>query len=138
AGAGGLLGATTPSAALVALLEADASSYRWVAATTGSNNAAGYQLATQEPVMAVGGFNGTDPAPTLAQFQAHVAAGDVHYYVPGRTLGGGTASGGSDAATLVATWVEENFTATTVDGTTLYDLTRPLDASTAVAAAPST
>ena len=47
--------------------------YTWVAAAVGSNNAAGYQLATGAPVMAVGGFNGTDPAPTLAQFQADVA-----------------------------------------------------------------
>ena len=39
--------------------------------------------------MAVGGFNGTDPAPTLEQFQALVAAKKIHYFV-----GGGTAMGG--------------------------------------------
>ena len=49
--------------------------YTWVAAAVGSNNAAGYQLATGEPVMAIGGFNGTDPSPTLAQFQQYVADG---------------------------------------------------------------
>ena len=43
--------------------------YTWVAATVGSNNASGYQLATGDPVMAIGGFNGSDPSPTLAQFQ---------------------------------------------------------------------
>ena len=121
-GAGGLLGASTPGAALTALLEADAGSYAWVAATTGSNNAAGYQLATQEPVMAVGGFNGTDPAPTLAQFQAHVAAGDIHYYVASSSMAS-TTSGGSDDANEISEWVAANFTATTVDGTTVYDLT---------------
>ncbi|GAB3466710.1 glycosyltransferase family 39 protein [Kineococcus endophyticus] len=130
-GGGGLLGATTPGAALTSLLATDAGRYRWVAATTGSNNAAGYQLATQEPVMAVGGFNGTDPAPTLEQFQAYVAAGDVHYYVASRSMAS-TRTGGSDAAAQIAAWVEENFTATTVDGTTLYDLTGGLtEASTA-------
>jgi hypothetical protein len=121
-GAGGLLGASTPGAALTALLEADAGSYSWVAATTGSNNAAGYQLATQEPVMAVGGFNGTDPAPTLAQFQAHVAAGDIHYYVESSSMAS-TTSGGSDDANEISEWVAANFTPTTVDGTTVYDLT---------------
>ncbi|MEZ0492937.1 ArnT family glycosyltransferase [Kineococcus sp. TBRC 1896] len=128
-GGGGLLSATTPGAALTSLLGAGASQYRWVAATTGSNNAAGYQLATQEPVMAVGGFNGTDPAPTLAQFQAHVAAGDIHYYVVSRSMAW-TRTGGSDTSAQIATWVEENFTATTVDGTTLYDLTRAATAPT--------
>ncbi|PRY17890.1 ArnT family glycosyltransferase [Kineococcus rhizosphaerae] len=121
-GGGGLLGSTTPSAELQALLEADADDYRWVAATTGSNNAAGYQLATQEPVMAVGGFNGTDPAPTLAQFQQYVADGEIHYYVASASMAS-TASGGSDVSGEIAQWVEENFTATTVGGTTVYDLT---------------
>jgi hypothetical protein len=62
-GMGGLLGASTPSAALVTALRADAANYTWAAAVVGSNNAAGYQLAAELPVMAVGGFNGTDPAP---------------------------------------------------------------------------
>ena len=69
-GAGGILGSPTPGAELTALLVQNATDYTWVAAAVGSNNAAGYQLATGAPVMAVGGFNGTDPAPTLAQFQA--------------------------------------------------------------------
>ena len=62
--AGGLLDASTPSAALVALLEADAGSYTWVAAAVGAQSAAGYQLATELPVMCLGGFNGSDPCPT--------------------------------------------------------------------------
>ncbi len=48
---------------LVKALEADAGDYKWVAATVNSNSAAGYQLATDDPVMAIGGFNGTDPGP---------------------------------------------------------------------------
>ena len=55
----------------------------WAAAVVGSNNAAGYQLATELPVMAVGGFNGTDPAPTLEQFQQYVADGKIHYFIGG-------------------------------------------------------
>ncbi|WP_432511116.1 ArnT family glycosyltransferase [Kineococcus sp. SYSU DK001] len=121
-GGAGLLNATTPGAELTSLLAADAGSYTWVAATTGSNNAAGYQLATQEPVMAVGGFNGTDPAPTLAQFQAYVAAGRIHYYVESGSRAS-TGTGGSDVSAQIAAWVEENFTALDVDGTTVHDLT---------------
>ena len=55
-GAGGLLAASEPSAALTALLLQDADDYTWIAAAVGSNSASGYQLATEEPVMAVGGF----------------------------------------------------------------------------------
>ncbi len=117
-GIGGLLGASTPGRALVRLLESDASHYRWVAATVGSNNAAGYQLATDDPVMAIGGFNGTDPAPTLAAFQADVRAGRIHYFIAGGTWAGS----GTDAARITA-WVEAHYRATTVDGTTVYDLT---------------
>ena len=75
--------AGTPGKQLTALLGADASRYSWVAATTGSNSASGYQLATGDPVMAIGGFNGTDPAPTLAQFEKYVAEGRIHYYIGG-------------------------------------------------------
>ena len=72
-GAGGFLSISTPGSKLVKALEADAGTYTWVAATVNSNSAAGYQLATDDPVMAIGGFNGTDPAPTLAQFERDVA-----------------------------------------------------------------
>jgi hypothetical protein len=72
--------------------------------------------------MAVGGFNGTDPAPTLAQFQQLVAQGRVHWFVGG-TGPGGTASGGSNDAQAIAAWVAATYTPTQVDGTTLYDLT---------------
>lgn len=116
-GMGGLLGASTPSAALVAALQTDAGTYTWAAAVVGSNNAAGYQLATQLPVMAVGGFNGTDPAPTLAQFQQYVADGRIHYFIAGRLMQG--ESGANDAAQIAA-WVQDNFTARTVGGTSVY------------------
>ncbi|MFA1547090.1 ArnT family glycosyltransferase [Actinomadura chokoriensis] len=123
-GPGGLLDAGTPSGAVTSALKADAGSYTWVAAAVGSNTAAGHQLAAGEPVMAVGGFNGTDPAPTLAQFQSLVRRGRIHYFIG--TGGGGMmmrAQSGSDAAQKISAWVTANFTATTVDGTVLYDLT---------------
>ncbi|GHF62136.1 4-amino-4-deoxy-L-arabinose transferase-like glycosyltransferase [Amycolatopsis bartoniae] len=120
-GIGSLLTTSTPSQALVSLLQQNSGSYRWAAATVGSNPAASYQLAADVPVMAVGGFNGTDPAPTLAQFQELVKDKEIHYFVgSGSQMGG---SSGSDDAQEIAQWVAQNFTATTVDGTTVYDLT---------------
>ena len=68
--AAGLGQSGTASTALVQLLQADAGRFRWAAATIGSQSAATYQLAGEQPVMAIGGFTGSDPSPTLAQFQA--------------------------------------------------------------------
>jgi hypothetical protein len=129
-GPGGILGSSTPSAELTGLLQADASSYRWVAAVVSANQAAGYQLAANDPVMAIGGFNGTDPAPSLAQFQQYVTNGDIHYFiVGGGGFGGrGRAGGQGQSASVssqITNWVSNNFTARTVGGTTVYDLTAP-------------
>ncbi|MBV9592311.1 MAG: glycosyltransferase family 39 protein, partial [Actinobacteria bacterium] len=64
-GAGGLGGASTVSSQLVSALTANSSRYEWVAATTGDNEAASLELATGKSVMALGGYNGTDPAISL-------------------------------------------------------------------------
>ncbi|WP_298992835.1 glycosyltransferase family 39 protein [uncultured Pseudokineococcus sp.] len=123
-GAGGLLDSATPSAEVVAALEADAADYTWVAAAVGSQSAAGYQLATELPVMAVGGFNGSDPSPTLEEFQQLVADGQIHWFITGGMGGGmGASDGGSTASSDITTWVQENFTAQDLGGTTVYDLT---------------
>lgn len=119
---GSLLNESNVSAKVVKMLEKDASKYRWVAATTGSQNAAGYQLASQDPVMAIGGFNGSDPYPTLTQFKEYVKKGLIHYYIASDGMGGGQ-MGGSQDASRIAAWVKANYTATTVDGVTIYDLT---------------
>jgi 4-amino-4-deoxy-L-arabinose transferase-like glycosyltransferase len=121
-GGGGFLNATQPGSQLVAMLKANASRYLWVAATVNANSAAGYQLTTGDPVMAIGGFNGSDPIPTLAQFEAMVGAGQIHYYIAG---GGGFGSGSGSTGGEIATWVNQHFSAVTVDGVTIYDLTAP-------------
>jgi hypothetical protein len=112
------LQASRPGAQLTSMLEANAGRYRWVAATIDANSAAGYELATGEPVMAIGGFNGSDPAPSLAQFQGFVAGGQIHYFIGGGMRRGSAAGG-------IETWVSLHFTATIVDGVTVYDLTQP-------------
>ncbi|MEV0611874.1 glycosyltransferase family 39 protein [Nonomuraea sp. NPDC050404] len=117
-----------PNAELVALLNTDAGSYRWPAATLTSLNAAVYQLATRTPVMAIGGFNGTDPAPTLELFQRYVAQKQIHYFVDGGGMGSagnGRPHGGSDAAQRIAEWVKTHFTVRTVGTAKVYDLTTP-------------
>lgn len=108
---------------VTAMLLRDADDYTWVAATVGANSAAGYQLATGKPVMPIGGFNGTDPSPTLAQFQKDVADGRIHYFLA--ESGGFGFGRGSGTAAQIREWVEKNFTARTVDGVSVYDLTAP-------------
>ncbi|WP_018332493.1 glycosyltransferase family 39 protein [Actinomycetospora chiangmaiensis] len=123
-GAMQLLRASDPSAQLTSFLQAGAGGYTWVAATVGSMPAAGYQLASGDPVMPLGGFNGTDPSPTLAAFQQLVAAGKVHYFL-GEGLSSVPDTGGSDATVQITRWVKQHYRATTVGGTTVYDLTTP-------------
>jgi 4-amino-4-deoxy-L-arabinose transferase-like glycosyltransferase len=122
-GPGGLLNAGTPSAEMIAALRQDAGAYTWAAATIGANNAAGYQLASGEAIMPIGGFNGSDPSPTLEQFQQYVAEHRIHYFIGGGIGGGGfNANGGSRTAQQIAAWVTANFRSTTVGGVTVYDL----------------
>ena len=73
--------------------------------------------------MAIGGFNGTDPSPTLAEFEAYVAAGKIHYFVGSGSGSGGGGIGNSSSSNAIAAWVAANFTAQTVGGVTVYDLT---------------
>jgi 4-amino-4-deoxy-L-arabinose transferase-like glycosyltransferase len=121
-GGGGLGGNTTVSSALTKLLQQDAASYSWVAATEGSTAAAPLELATGDAVMSIGGFNGTDPWPTLAVFKELVAKHEIHYYV-----GQGSQSfGGGRGSSAIAAWVAAHFTKQTVGGQTVYDLTKPL------------
>ncbi|MEE3394043.1 MAG: glycosyltransferase family 39 protein [Lachnospiraceae bacterium] len=119
---GGLLGGTNVSDEMTAALKEDSDSYRWVAAAVGSQTAASYQLASECPVMPIGGFNGSDPSPTLEQFKEWVSEGLIHYFIAGGDHGG-TQIGGSNASQDITSWVEENFTAETIGNVTVYDLT---------------
>jgi 4-amino-4-deoxy-L-arabinose transferase-like glycosyltransferase len=127
---GGLLDASRPSAALVRALEANASRYTWVAAAVGAESASGYQLATGDPVMALGGFNGTDPYPTLAGFEQLVVARKVHWFIAGGGVGGPGAGGAGSDATAITRWVEQHYAARSIGGTSVYDLTAPAGGAT--------
>jgi 4-amino-4-deoxy-L-arabinose transferase-like glycosyltransferase len=122
-GAGGLGGSTTVSSALARLLEEDAGRYTWAAATVSSDSAAPLQLATGDPIMSIGGFNGTDPAPALAQFERYVAEHKIHYFVGTNADSFG---GGSGDAAAITKWVASHFRSQTVGGEKVYNLTQPV------------
>jgi 4-amino-4-deoxy-L-arabinose transferase-like glycosyltransferase len=115
---GTMMGGATTSSALTALLRSG-SGYTWAAATVGSQTAASLELASGRAVMSIGGFSGTDPTPTLATFESYVSAKKIHYFVTGG--GGPSGNGGSQ----ITAWVKAHFTAKTVGGQTVYDLTQP-------------
>ena len=118
---GGLGGAGSVSSALVSALKSGA--YTWSAATTSANEAASLELASGTSVMSLGGFNGTDPAITLSQFKALVAAGEIHYYIAAGNGFIGSTAADTSTAYQIQKWVTSTFTAKTVGGTTVYDLT---------------
>ena len=122
--AGGLINGSTSSAEMTALLLTDADDYTWVLAAVGSQSASGYQLATERSVMPIGGFNGSDPSPTLTEFQQLVADGEIHFFIAGGGQGGGRGGQGdtSGSSAEISTWVAETFASTTVDGVSVYDL----------------
>ncbi|MFE0577818.1 ArnT family glycosyltransferase [Streptomyces sp. NPDC058874] len=136
-GAGGLLNGAQVSAEAKAALTADAEDYTWAAAAIGSQNAASYQLASGVPVMPVGGFNGSDPSPTLEQFKEYVRDGRIHWFIgqssgaagageDGGRRGGGPGGPGGGTSTEIENWVKATFKESTVGGATFYDLTAPV------------
>ena len=118
----GFGGQIAVSAAVKSALQADAGRYRWVLATSGSQSAAEIELATGEPVMAMGGFSGEGGNVTLGQFEHYVAAGEIHYY----SASGGGSPGGGNSTSAISTWVKAHYKAVTIGDETLYDLTSPL------------
>jgi len=105
---------------MIAYLEAHRDGATWLVAVQGSTTAASIILETGGlPVMAMGGFRGTDPAPTLAQFERYVEQGKLHYVMAGGRgagfglgAGGGRgAGGGGSVVGSVTAWVEQNCTA---------------------------
>jgi 4-amino-4-deoxy-L-arabinose transferase-like glycosyltransferase len=117
-GAGGLGGlGGTADKQMIAYLEAHRDGATWLVAVQGSSSAASIILATDGiPVMAMGGFRGTDAAPTLAQFEQYVKQGKVHYVLAGGrggVGGGGGGFGGGSGGTVasVTSWVEQDCTA---------------------------
>jgi hypothetical protein len=74
--------------------------------------------------MAIGGFSGQGGNLSLAQFEAYVNAGDIHYYI---ASGGGGSFGGGSSTSAITTWVKAHFRAETIGGQTVYDLTQSVE-----------
>ncbi len=68
-------------------------------------------IASGQPVITIGGFNGGDPAPTLAQFEQLVAQGKVRYVLSRgrRRLRGRRPAGGGNSA--ISQWATTHGTA---------------------------
>jgi hypothetical protein len=94
---------------------------RWAAAAIGSMQVGNLELKTGSSLMAIGGFTGGDPSPTLAQFQKYVTDGQVRYFLADSGHGGPPRQRSGTAGDITA-WVEKTFTKTDVGGTTVYDL----------------
>ena len=97
---------------------------RWLVAVASANESAAIQLTSGQPVMALGGFNGSDTPLTLEQFKQLVKAGKVKYYaISSHGRGGGGPGGGNNEIT---TWVKQTGTVVNYGGSdvTLYELSR--------------
>nr|WP_243653583.1 glycosyltransferase family 39 protein [Pseudonocardia endophytica] len=118
-------GEETTDPALASLLRnAQATGVRWAAATIGAMGAGPMELSSGASVMAIGGFSGSDESPTLQQFQAYVHDGQIRYFVSGGMRGGGP-GGDRGVGKEITDWVAAHYTATTVGGQTVYDLSAP-------------
>lgn len=66
---------------LIDYLSARQGDEKFILATLRANDAAPFILATGEPVMALGGFSGTDPILTADELAARVQAGEVRFFL---------------------------------------------------------
>jgi 4-amino-4-deoxy-L-arabinose transferase-like glycosyltransferase len=117
---GGGVGGDAVSSALTEYLVANRGNATWIVAVPSANQAGSIELATGLPVMAMGGFTGSDPAPTLAQLQSMVASGQLRYVMVGGR-GGGPGGGGSTISEIDA-WVQANGMVVSSVSSNLYDL----------------
>ncbi|MGR6916566.1 glycosyltransferase family 39 protein [[Actinomadura] parvosata] len=105
------------SDALAKYLVANQGGATWLVAVSSAQQASGLILSTGRPVIAMGGFTGSDPAMTVARLQALVSSGQLRYVLS--DSGGGPGRGNTE----VTTWVRQNCSAVAgQDG--LYDCSK--------------
>ncbi|MEU5883002.1 glycosyltransferase family 39 protein [Spirillospora sp. NPDC047279] len=83
-------------------LEKHQGAAEWLVAVSSAQQASSLILRTGKPVIAMGGFTGSDPAMTVDKLQQYVKEGKLHYVL----LGGGGGPGGGDSE--VTAWVQKN------------------------------
>ena len=100
-------GNSTANAALIKYLEANKGNAKYLVAVVSSHEADSIILATNQPVMALGGYTGSDPILTTSQLAALVKNGTVRYFLLNGTGGGGPGAGQS----ALTTWITQHATA---------------------------
>ena len=135
-GAGGALGAAagafggnaTEDPMLIKYLEAHQGNAKFLVATPSSTTADGIILATNKPVMAMGGFSGGDPILTISKLAQLISNGTVRFFLTGGAGRGGgfnindlpaqyrdiarqfagRGAGGFGAQSALSTWVTQH------------------------------
>jgi 4-amino-4-deoxy-L-arabinose transferase-like glycosyltransferase len=92
---------------MLSFLEQNQGSAKYLVAATGSHVTAPIIIQTGKAVVTIGGFNGGDNSPTVAQLQQMVAGGELKYVLVG-------GQGGRGASQEISAWVQAHGTA--VDG----------------------
>ena len=100
-------GSSSANTALIKYLTANQGSAKYLVAATGSQTTAPIISATGKPVVTIGGFNGSDNAPTVAQLAHLVHSGQLRYVL----LGGAGGPGGGNQA--IQAWVQQHGTVVT-------------------------
>ena len=96
---------------MITYLKAHQDGADWLVAVSGSTTASPLILISGDPVMSMGGFTGSEPAPTLSQFKTLAARGRIRYVLVGSNgrfgFGGGR---GGQAAAVVDRWAVQTGT----------------------------
>jgi hypothetical protein len=121
----GMGGNSQVNTKLLNYLEKHQGNAKYLFATSDSTTAAPYIIKTGKAVMAMGGFNGTDPAITLKEFKQLVKSGQVKYYY----------SSGRSGNSAIVNWIKKH--ATKVK-TSLYQNSSSQSATRSAASAKKT
>ncbi|MGA9284355.1 MAG: hypothetical protein WBV85_02840, partial [Solirubrobacteraceae bacterium] len=114
AGVGLGVGGGQASKALVSYLKAHQGKAAYIVAAVGSSTAGSIALESGREAIDMGGFMGSDPAPSLAKLKSFIASGRLHYVLlsgSGGGQAGGGPGGGVSAASQAAVkarnaWIE--------------------------------
>jgi len=112
---------TTSDSALLSYLEAHQGTAKYLVAVDSSHQADSIILATNKPVMTLGGFSGNDPILTTSQLAALAKSGTIHFFL----LSGSGGPGGGQSQSSLTTWIKQHCKVVTISGgsTQLYEYT---------------
>jgi 4-amino-4-deoxy-L-arabinose transferase-like glycosyltransferase len=104
---GGAFGGDTTSvnSKLIRYLEIHQGKAKFLVAVLSSGEADSIILATNKPVMALGGFGGSDPILTTSQLSTLVKNGTIRFFLINGSSGGGFGGGSQSALT---TWIKQH------------------------------